>query len=72
MLSARFLFIVFDLTPSRLPTHVCYVLPAYRVLALLIKCILPVKCIDFLLSAYFLATTSYKRMRLTTSFYGTL
>ena len=43
--------------------------PAYRVLALLIKCMLPVKRM-FLLSVYFLVTTSYKHMRLITSIYG--
>ena len=48
-----------------------YAGPVYRVLALLIKRMLPVKCI-LLLSAYFLVAACYKCMRLTTSFHGSL
>ena len=61
--------IVFDIAPLMLSRHVHYVHPAYHVLAPLIKHMLPVKCM-FLLSVYFLTATSYKRMCLTTSFYG--
>ena len=53
------------------PRHVLYTRPTYRILALLIKHMLPVKCILFV-SAYSLVAACYKRMRLTTSFYGIL